>query len=160
MEQHFVALQEAKDAAKIADHMVTVTYNVVNDPKLLVVVAEKLLAALQAAIKSVLLYEVYHRRIPAFKEDKEDFLDMFSMFKVRCSRRYKFDPSYVDMIDKVHEITQHHKASPVEFARKEQYVICSEEYKTDIISKKFLREALEKTKSFIIDVEKMILNDQ
>ncbi|MBI3033276.1 hypothetical protein HYY69_07405 [Candidatus Woesearchaeota archaeon] len=154
MEEHFVALQEAKDAAKIADHMVMVTYNVVNDPKLLVVVAEKLLAAQAAAIKSVLLYEVYQRRIPSFKED---FLDMFSMFKVRCSRRYQFNPAYVDAIHQVYEITQHHKTSPVEFVRKENYVICSDEYKTDVISKKFLREALEKTKSFIVDVEKMIM---
>lgn len=157
MEEHFVALQEAKDAAKIADHMVTITYNVVNDPKLLVVVAEKIFTAMKSAIRSVLLYEVYQKRIPAYKED---FQEMFSLFKVRCSRRYQFDPKYVETIHTIHNLVQHHQESPVEFSRKENYVICSEEYKTDVISKKFLSEAIASAKMFIMDVEKMMMKGQ
>ena len=156
MEKHFTALQDAKEAIKVADHILTVTHNVVNDPKLLLLVAEKLSVGLQHIVKAVLLYELYHKRIPPFNENTEDFQQMFSVFKVRCMRRYTIDSSYVDLIHNVHELIQHHKQSPVEFSRKDDYVICSEEYKTDVISKKFLKTSIEKSKVFMEDVEKMV----
>ena len=149
-----IALEHAKKAIKIADHMLTITHNVVNDPKLLLIVTEKLALSQQHGIKAVLHYELYHKRIPVFKDN---FGEMFALFKVRCTRRLNLDLQYVDIIHSVQELLEHHRKSPVEFARKDNYVICSNEYKTDVISKDLLKKYVEKTKTFIEEIEKMLI---
>ena len=157
MNEYCVALDQAKNAVKIADHMLKVTYNVVNDPKLLMVIAERLLLAMEQVVKAIVMYEVQCHRIPPFKEE---FDEMFSLFKMRCTGRYNIDSGYVDLLQEIKEVVQHHKQSPVEFSRKEEYVICSENYETDIISKTFLNESVAKIKLFIEDVEKMLIKNQ
>ncbi|MFH1440240.1 MAG: hypothetical protein ABIG89_06730 [Candidatus Woesearchaeota archaeon] len=153
MADYLDRLESAKKSLKIADHMLTITHNVVNDPKLLVLVLQKVFDSIQDLIGAVLYYELYHRRIPVFQES---FQGMFDIFKVRCLRRYSLDAAYVELANEVYTTLKEQKRSPVGFARKDNYVICSSDYKMKILSKESLRNYVEKTKLFIKDVETMI----
>ena len=146
-------LENAKKSLKIADHMLTITHNVVNDPKLLVLVLQKLFISVQNIVGAVLYYELYYRRIPRFQES---FSEMFDIFKVRCTRRYNLSTSYIELVHDIYTTLKQQKDGPVGFARKDKYVICSDKYDLKVLSKELLRSHVEKTKLFIKDVEKMI----
>ena len=81
--------QELRDSAgkklQIADYMLTMTYPLVRDPKLLLSVAENLFLAYSYSISSLLHYERLFKRIPTFQEDFSSKLDMFAD---RCLGKY------------------------------------------------------------------------
>ena len=52
-----------------------------------------------------------------------------------------------------------HKNSPVEFSRKDRFIICSSDYRTKSISLKEIKEYLLRSKSFIKDVETIVMKD-
>ncbi|MBT4824971.1 hypothetical protein HN695_01840 [Candidatus Woesearchaeota archaeon] len=151
---HYIErLENAKKSLKVADHMLTITHNVVNDPKLLVLVLQKLENALNNIMAAVLHYELYYHRIPKFEES---FKAMFDIFKVRCIRRYNLDASYIELINETYNTLKQQKEGPVGFARKGKYVICSDNYEMKVLTKESLAKYVQKTKLFIKDVEKMI----
>lgn len=153
MEVYLERLETAKKSLRIADHMLTITHNVVNDPKLFLLVLQKLFNSLHDIVASVLYYERYHKKIPSFNES---FDEMFDIFKVRSLRRYNFNTSYTELIHNVYAILKHHKESPIGFAKKGSYVICSKEYETKVLTKELLAQYVEKTKLFIKDAEHMV----
>jgi len=153
MVDYFEKLDNAKKSLQTADHMLTITHNVVNDPKLLVLVLKNLFYALNNAMSAVLHYELYYKKIPPFQES---FNEVFDLFKVRLFRRYNLNTSYVELIQDVYITLKEQKEGPVSFARKGSYVICSSDYKMKVLSKDSLKNYVEKTKLFIKDVENMI----
>ena len=146
-------LDNAKKSLQIADHMLNITHNVVNDPKLLLLVLKKLFRALNNTISAILYYELYYKKIPPFQES---FSEMFNIFKMRAFRRYNLNTSYIELIQDVHSTLKEQKEGPVSFARKGSYVICSSDYKIKVLSKDSLKLYIEKTKVFIRDAESMI----
>lgn len=70
--------QKARQHLKNADYLVTMTYPMVGDSKLLLAAAENLADALNLSILSVLAYEQLYRRIPPFQEDPESALNTFT----------------------------------------------------------------------------------
>ena len=74
--------QELRDAAnkklQLADHILTMTYPIVKDPKLLLSVVENLFLAFSYGIGSVLHYERLFKRIPPFPDN---FASKFELFR-------------------------------------------------------------------------------
>ena len=149
-------LEDAKKSLKIADHMLTITHNVVNDPKLLALVLQKVFNSLHSIIGSILDYELYYRRIPSFSGA---FPEMFDLFKVRCTRRYSLDASYIELVHDVYTTLKQQKEGSMSFPRKGSYVICSKDYQMKVLTPELLRKYVEKTKVFIKDAEKMITKE-
>lgn len=149
-------LESAKKSFKIADHMLTITHNVVNDPKLLLLVIQRLFNVYESLIASVLEYDLYFHRIPPYHES---FDEMFNIFKVRCTRRYSLSSSYIELINEVHGILNQQKKGPVSFSRKGSYVICSDKYETKVLTPESIKGYVEKTKLFIRDTEHMITKE-
>ena len=132
MANYLEKLEHAKKNIKVADHMLTITHNVVNDPKLLLLVLQKVQNSLQNTLAALLFYDFHFGRIPAFRED---FASMLDIFKVRIIRRYSMNHSYVNMlndiyviivlldIDRDHICIQHTKMYPVYIGFPFPYVI-------------------------------------
>ena len=146
-------LENAKKSLKVADHMLTITHNVVNDPKLLILVLQKIFNTLHNVVGAILYHDLYHRKIPPFSED---YQTMMGIFKVRCIRRYSLDTSYIQLVQDVFLIYRDHKKSAMEFRRHDKYVICSDTYGLKVVTKENLKKYIEQTKNFIKDAEKMI----
>ena len=92
MEQFQTAREEAIKKLKIADHMLTITYQLVQDPKLLLAVLDNIYTAMEKAMSSVLYYERLFKRIPPFPENFEAKL---IMFKTRVQPKYKINNDYL-----------------------------------------------------------------
>lgn len=154
MERFQEELAAAKQKWKIADHMIFMTYPLVKDNKLLLAVLENIFLALTHAMSAVLWYERTYKRIPPFNE--ASFESKFSMFRNRCVTRLKIDPSYVTLITDIRELVSEHKKSPVEFARKDKFVICSSGYDMKTITIDQIKRHISTTRSFIACAEALI----
>ncbi|MBU0758100.1 MAG: hypothetical protein KKF44_08580 [Nanoarchaeota archaeon] len=146
MEKYEESRKNALKNLSIADHMLTMTYPVVQDPKILFVVSENLFLALTNILGALLYFERLYKRIPPFHEN---FESKFNMFKMRCVEKYNIEKEYLSFILEMKEIINENKRSPITFSRKHKYVICSEEYDLKTISEKDIKKNLEKAKLFI-----------
>ncbi len=145
--------QELREAAKLnirkADHMISVTYPLVKDTKLLLAVMENIFLGLTNTMSSLLYYEFLFKKIPRFQDN---FDSKFNIFRARCTRRHKIDESYVELIQEVKNTVKQHKKSPVEFVRNDKFVICDNDYNMKAISVDEVKSHISKAKLFIEEI--------
>ena len=153
--------QELRDAAnkklQLADHLLTMTYPLVKDPKLLLSVVENLFLAFSYAMGSLLYYERLFKRIPPFPDD---FKSKFEVFKDKCLSRYNIDNEYPKIMQDIKDIIVAHKKSHIEFPRRESLIICNDSYRTRTISPDMIKDYLKKAKLFIKDVSTIVSKDE
>jgi len=153
--------QELRDSAgkklQVADYMLTMTYPLVKDPKLLLSVVENLFLAYSHSISSLLHYERLFKRIPPFQEDFSSKLDMFAD---RCLKKYSIDSENISIIRDLKEIIVAHRKSPVEFSRKDSFVICDGDYRLRTISPGIIKGYVEKAKLFIKKASSIVGKDK
>jgi hypothetical protein len=149
--------QEVRDRSKTllrnADHMLTMTYPLVKDPKLLLVVAENVVESCTSAITALLHYERFNKSIPPFHDS---FENKMQMFRQNCARKYNISTESLNFVEELRNLLQNHKTSPMEFARKDMYVICSDKYSMKTLSAQQLKQNISKAKNFVSEVLKPI----
>jgi hypothetical protein len=153
--------QELREAARkklvVADHMLYMTYPLVNDTKLLLSIMENVFLAMSYAMSSVLYYEQLFKRIPSFHES---FESKFSIFKDECVKKYCFDKEHINIIREIKDIIVEHKKSPVEFVRKDRFVICSSNYRVKTIDLNQIKRYVTEAKSFINETGNVISRNE
>lgn len=146
MEKFQEAREKALKSLKTADHMVSVTYAVVKDTKLLIAILDNLNIALQETMNSILYYERLFKQIPQFQET---FESKYNMFRLKSARHHKLDSDYITMIAEVKELLDEHKKSPVEFVRNNKFVICNKSYRMKSLSIVDIKKYIGRAKLFI-----------
>lgn len=144
MEKFVEYRDRARHNIRVADHMLTMTYPLVKDPKLLLAVHENIFLALTNAMASVLYYERAFKRIPPFHDN---FSSKFNMFKAKVVPRYNIDLSVVRFIAEVKEVVQDHKDSTTEFSRGGKFVIADRDYKMRALGEKEIKKTLQTAKA-------------
>ena len=145
--------EEAKKKLSLADHMLYVTYPLVKDPKLLLAVMENIFLALTHTLGSLLYYERMFKRVPPFFDT---FESKYRVFSEKCVERYGIEQEYLNLLRNVKEILIAHKRSPIEFSRKDQFVICSDDYQLKVLKISEIKEILAKTKEFNTRIENIL----
>jgi len=140
---------EAKRTITKADHMLVMTYPLLNEPKILVSVTNNLLKSVEYAMTAVLEYERLFKRIPPFQDN---FSSKYVVFKDKVVRRYGINPQHIKLISDLRELVMAHTQSTVEFARDGKFVICSEDYQLRTLSQGDLKKYMVKAKLFIDDM--------
>ncbi|RMF54516.1 hypothetical protein D6745_05125 [Candidatus Woesearchaeota archaeon] len=153
MEKFQLAQQKAKKNLQVADHMLTVTYPMVKDPKLLASVMENLFLSLTNAMASLLYLDRMYKRVPPFQDT---FESKFMVFRDKCARRYNIQKEYLDFILEVKNLVLEHKKSPVEFSRKDKFVICSDNYSIKAISVEKMKSYVAKAKMFVHQINILV----
>ncbi len=149
--------KESLKCIVVADHMLTQTYPLLKDPKILVAVMDNLFLGISYAIRALLEFEKKYKRIPAFGET---FDSKFHIFKEYCLKRYNIPKGYIGFISEIKEIALENRKSNVSFSRKDKYVICSEDYKMRTLSIKEMREKIQKAKLFIDRICSILENNE
>ena len=129
--------------------MLTMTYPLVQDPKLLVAVLENIFLGITNVIGSLLYFERMNKRIPPFHNT---FESKFNTFKMRCVDRYGINREYLKFISEIMEIIFENRKSPVTFSRKNNFVICTDNYRIKTLTYSEIRGFLEKAKVFIQEI--------
>jgi hypothetical protein len=116
-------------------------------------VLENIFLSLTTSMASLLYYERLFKRIPPFHDT---FDSKYNLFREKMVRRHNIDPSYLRLLMETKEIIKEHKNSPVEFARKDKFVICSDSYQLRTISVEELKRKIAKAKLFIEEMDNLV----
>lgn len=146
-------MKKARRNIQIADHMLTQTYPLVKDPKLLIAVMDNLFLAMSNGMDALLFYEREQKMIAPFHNS---FDAKFDIFKLKVAGKYGIELEYITLLQDVKTMVTRHKQSPIEFARKDKFIICSEEYNLTSISLEQMKGFIGKAKQFIDKINKVI----
>jgi hypothetical protein len=138
--------QKASRSYTVADHMVFTTYNVVKDPKLLLLAATHLQESFDNAISALLYYDYYYKRISTFPSDFSQKLDLFRRYSCQ---KYNVPREIIQIIQDVRNIVRDHKKSEMEFRRKNKFIIASKNYRLRTLT-------IEKLKNFVLQSKPLI----
>lgn len=152
MERFQIARELALKYLKAADHMLTQTYPLVKDPKLLIAVLSNIFASAENIMDTLLYHDRLFKKIPPFHEN---FESKFYIFKMKCAPQNKLN-EYVMLIQETKELIERHKESNVEFSRKDAFIICDDNYRVKAITASDLRSYISKAKRFFSDVDKIV----
>ena len=156
MEKFQILLEQSKKKLNIANHMLTMTYPIVKDAKLLLAVLEGTFLSLTNALGAILYYERLFKRIPSFQDN---FDSKFNILK-EIADKHQIKKEHMEMIKEIKGIILQHKTSPVEFTRNDRLVICSDNYQMKQISYDNLKEYIANAKSFINKANTIVKKDE
>ncbi|RME54766.1 hypothetical protein D6777_02795 [Candidatus Woesearchaeota archaeon] len=143
-------LNDAKLRIDTADHLTFVTYPQVREVKMLYGITEHLNNAVNSLISAVVKYEMMYKRLP-FIKNKE-----LELFKNKCATKYGLNYNDLRVIDEIINIVKFRKNAPVEFVRKDKFVICTENYKMKVINLHMVKDYLQMIKRFSNNVSRVI----
>jgi hypothetical protein len=153
MEKYEEARDKAARNVKIADHMLTQTYPLVNDPKILVSVIENIFLSLTNSMASLLYFEKACKNMPPFHDT---FESKYNLFKMKLVDKHNIDKNYIKFIEDMRDIVVAHKKSPMEFSRNGSFVICSDTYNMKSLAPNNIKLFVSKAKSFNEEINKII----
>jgi hypothetical protein len=157
MEEFQVLRDKALQKIKVADHMLFMTYPLVKDPKLLLAIIENIFASLDFGMSALLYHERLFKRIPPFHDS---FSSRLEIFKSRMIPAYHLNPRYPQLITDVKSIISEHKKSPVEFARKDKFIICSSNYTIKTVDINLVKKYIFETKLFADNINKIVSKNE
>jgi hypothetical protein len=153
--------EELKDMARrkvtLADHMLTMTFPMVKDTKLLLIVLENVFLAMTNAMSSVLYYERLYKRVPAFTDN---FENKISLFKEKCLGKFNFNPEHMKALRDMKELIVEHRKSPIEFVRNDRFIICSDNYVIKSVGVEQIKGYIAKAKDFIQQTEFVVSKNE
>jgi hypothetical protein len=125
-EQHFsVLLSDANRQVQIADHLLTVTYPMVKDPKLLLSVIEHGRRAIEDAAAAVVEYYVGRGDYEVPRGVTDNLAAFSDIVKVR-KPGIAAEQDAIRLCQDFRMTLQQHKESPTTFSREEKLVIAGE----------------------------------
>ena len=152
MEKFKALVNEANKSFEVADHLAFVTYPLLNEVKLLIIIAENLFITLDKGMTALLYYDWLYKRIDNVPEGFQRKLDIF---RTRTARRYNIPEEHISLIKDIYEIIQHRKKSPIEFAMKDKFVVASNNYKLRTVNLSSIKKQIALAKMFIDKVNKI-----
>ena len=149
--------QEAHDKAlqnlKVADHILTVTYPLIQDTKLLLGALDHLFLSLANTMSALLWYKRLLKEVPPFSDTFEGKFNALA----QCT---PIDKEYTKIMMEIKELIILHRKSKVEFRKKDQFVICNDDYSVTIITASQLKDYLKTAKEFFILTSKILDNER
>ncbi|MFC1691355.1 hypothetical protein ACFL0W_04190 [Nanoarchaeota archaeon] len=149
MREYEDLLHKAQKELRVGDHLLTQSFPVLKDTKILLGVLHNLCNAVNSGMDALLMYERIFKRIPPYQETFHYKLEIFK----EIAQKNSFDKNYVKIIQDLNNLLKYHKDSPMEFARKKHFVICDEEYSMEKLTQNKLKNIFSIAKLFIDDVD-------
>jgi len=141
----------------LADHILTQTYPLLKDPKLLLSAVENIFLAYTNSIGSLLYYDRLFKRIPSFNDT---FDSKIRVFRNHCVEKYDIKQEDINIIKEIKDIIVQHRKSPIEFSKEDRFVICSDDYKMKTIEVSDLKKMIKNAKDFIRKVNKITIKNE
>jgi hypothetical protein len=157
MEQFQFLRDKAFEKVKVADHMLFMTYPVVNDPRLLIAVLENVSASLDYGVASLLHHQLLFKQIPPFKES---YQSRFEMFRNLVVPKLNLSGNYVKLISDVRQLLSAHKKSPVSFVKKDKFVILSPKYDVKALDVNLMKRYVFEAKLFVSNVNAIVSKNE
>lgn len=145
MEKIKQLIAESNAQFRKADHLAYVTYPMVRETKLLYAIAEVIYDSLEKGVRAVLEYERMYKRIPLVPGELETELEIFK----DVAAKYGFNRNIVLLLMDLRRLVNAKKKSPVEFVRRDKFVICDDDYTMNVLD-------INKIKAYVMDSREFI----
>lgn len=143
MDKGFVeGIVEAERLYRSAEHLVSVTFPVVKDPKLLLRGLENLHKSLVLTIGNILKFEHIYKRVNLGK-DKARNLHLFFSY---CAGRYGMSELDKEILKEIMFLGRKHRESGMEFSRFGKLVILDDDMKEHVVRGERMKVFLEVVK--------------
>ncbi len=152
MEDHDIFLQDALKRLKTADFVLSQTYNIVKDKKLLITIMENLQKALENSINALLYYEKQKKGINVIPSSFEAKIDVFKGLILK----YKLERNMITDIKNLQGIVETHKKSAMEFQKDQKMVIMEDSMKIKAFGFEDTKRLLDNSKRYITKIEDII----
>ncbi|MEK6917073.1 MAG: hypothetical protein AABW92_04990 [Nanoarchaeota archaeon] len=152
MEHYQESREKAIKHMKVADHILIMTYPLVQDPKLLKLVFKNIYLSIENLLLSLVHYESKYFKIPKFDGDFHSLLDLVKP----VMKKYNISVGYSNFLDELNHVMKTQRDADVEFIRKDKFVFASEDYKLNIVSQQKLKDYIVKGKLLTREVLKVI----
>ena len=149
MEEYEKNLKEALKHLQIADHMIYVTFPLINEYRLLLKIFDEIYLSIINCINAILNYEYLYKRIKIYNNN-EDNLDTF----FRIAKNYDISNEQIKKIREIISINKKHKQSAMEFVKKDRVVIMSDSLSTQILDVIISKQYLLLAKELLVIVRK------
>lgn len=143
MEQQAL-LGEAHQSIKTAEHLFEVTFPLCHDAKLLLAILRNLHTAHRAAIHALLECACKQKKILQYPAEYKEQLSWLQTNEHSFSLR-----EMLPLLLEIDILLRMHEQCPIEFVRKDRFVLCTDTYNIRVITSKELKVYLTKTKLFI-----------
>jgi hypothetical protein len=141
-------LARAVQQHQVAVHLLTVTFPLAKEPKLLLGITFNLTSAMEYAIEALLVYERKLGLISAYAEET-DFKEKIRIFKEKCVNRNKIPVSYLYLLSQMQFLQRLHKTCPTEFQRGNRLVMCTSRYEMHTLSINDIKNYVSETREFV-----------
>jgi len=118
------AILTAEQAWRAAEHILLVTFPVVQDSKLLLRVLEHLDKAARTTISTVLKLEYLYKRVRLSGEGARNK----ELFRLLCSHHYKVSEEDAILLSEVLDLGKRHRSSGVELSQRKKVVILDDNF--------------------------------
>lgn len=152
MEKVLETLKEAEEIIKKIDHLVYVSFPLLQDKKLLLNVIIEIKKAIKKCINIILQQEYFYRRIKIYKKPETNF----KIFKEKCAARYDITKQEVELIAGLFEISEMHQQSPLEFVKNNKIIILSEDLKCSSVNIEKIKQFLNLGKDILLKTKENI----
>ena len=142
-------LEEAAKLIKTADHLIYLSFPLLQDKRILLKAISKTKETVNKCIASILKFEYLNKKIRLYKDPKTNF----KIFKDSCSAKYKISSQEIKDIIELFEIVEYKEKSSMEFIKDQKIIILSENMKPKQIS-------IEKAKSFLLLAKNILKKTQ
>lgn len=146
-------IQKAKKQIELADHMVYVTYPLVQETKFLLAILGHVINSGRLALRALLEYEFLYKRIEAYHKS---FPGEISVYKTKVEARYGLDGKYFKLLQKLMDLDRFDKESPVRFKRGDKYILSTSEYNMSVLDLATVKKYNLLTKRFVTKVDSIL----
>ena len=154
MEKFLEYLAQAEKIIRTADHLIYITYPLLKDKRLLLVILSEMKKALVNCINSILQYDYLYKRISLSPDTKTNF----ETFLNKSSKRFQITNQELEQIKKLFEFEESHKNSSMEIMKENKIVILSPDLRQKTITIEQIKEFLVLSKSILEKTKNKILN--
>lgn len=145
-------IAEALKAFSTADHLAFVTYPLLQDPRLMLVMAQNIDRALTGGMNALLHLDVYRQQIRVLPMDMQSRMQLFEEY---TARQHHIPKSVVQSLREVKGILQKHAESPVEFTRNGRLIICDDAYQMRILDMDRVKGYLAESRTLMRTLEEV-----
>jgi len=140
-------IEQAKKEINLADHLLYVTYKMVDEAKFLIAITNHIVKSAQMALEALFEYERHWKRMEPYPKS---FAIEISLYRQKLEKRHGFDIKFHRLLRKLLEIDKFDQESTVRFRRGNKYILTSgNDYNMAILDLEHVKRYSNLTKNFV-----------
>ena len=154
MDEFRLTFNRANEFIRRADHMLYMTYPLVRDNKLIILIAENICNGMNYTIDALLMYERTYKRISPYPDEFGVKLDIFRKIAIK----YGISKEHINSLIDLKIFLDERKNSKMEFIKNDKYMLFNQKQELKSLGIERLKQNLNISKDCIKRVGDIIAN--